>query len=321
MNYWRDIHSRQAIPPGYYAIPDVFEIIGRHMFGDAGLWTGEEVEYEDLGPEVPHPKLVFDHQSGKIVNYVLLNQHDRRACSILGIDYHRRTPLNFDEWCQARDLWMRWSGKKKALLERRHQVFWSMHRLGMSGDVGYCFINAKGAVRELDRTQWNCSFDVACDRFEHAGLNANPLYAMERPNPWNGGVGYLDHFTGELIVAPSNLQAILVKVPKIGDGRSDGNVSKRRADAFFAQAPAPAQPEAPTVLDEKPVRPVAAAKLRQWVRQQVKAGISQKKIIEMRLTAFPDNSPPSRQDVVDLDTEILSELGLPPRRKGAPKMS
>ena len=73
MNHWRDIHSRQTIPPGYLAIPDVFEILGRHMFGDAGLWTGEEVEYEDLGLEIPHPKLVFDHQSGKIVNYVLFS--------------------------------------------------------------------------------------------------------------------------------------------------------------------------------------------------------------------------------------------------------
>lgn len=233
MNHWKGIHLRQIVPPGFITIPDVFETIGQHHFG--AEWTGQEVDYVDRGPAFARPSQVFDGDSDIVKDMNLYRQSRSQVLDLLELPSNYSSLITNGEWVKATDIWRTWEGSAHLVRERRNKVFWIMYRLGMSGQIGYCYIRSDGSPSELDKSQWNCSFDVACDRFEHAALNA--IHPMHRPEPWNDGRTYFPYFTGELLVQELNVVEALPKIPKASAPKVEPDeLPKSRAARILAAA-------------------------------------------------------------------------------------
>lgn len=236
MTYWNEItFSTTIVPPGYLRIPDVFEIIGRHFFSAVGTWTGEESKFDERIVHLPPCEAVYGPDGDRIIDKRLYNFGSSIVRRVLSIPSEPQTNLTRDLWQQAVDLRLKWKGRESDLSDRQLHIFWIMYRLGMSGVPGYCYINAKGEIRELDKSMWNVTWDVACDRFEHGALNVKPEYAMTRPVPWNDGIGYVEFFAAPLLVNRNILLARIRDLPHFtpDDANGDAEASAQIVDRFF----------------------------------------------------------------------------------------
>ncbi|WP_267386181.1 hypothetical protein [Sphingomonas sp. GC_Shp_3] len=248
----------------------MFEIIGRHHLGATGGWTGEEILYEDLGPAFARPKDVFEGTSDRIKDASLYNRHVAQVLDLLGHPGALHLTITNAQWVTATDRWRRWETARSPIVQRRDAIFYIMHRLGMSPSkdkgLGYCFTLSTGDVRELDTRHWNCSFDVACDRFERAALCGKAEYKMHRPDPWRGGRDYFEHFVMPIFVDQANLAAVISHIP-VFDGDHALAVAQEPSlhvvEKFLARNAASSPPPS-AVAASKAQQPSAAAPKPRW---------------------------------------------------------
>lgn len=260
MTYWNEItFATTIVPPGYLRIPDAFEIIGRHFFSAVGTWTGEESKFDERIVHLPPCEAVYGSDGDRIIDKRLYNFGSPIVRRVLSVPSEPQTNLTRDQWQQADDLRTMWKGKESELSDRQLHIFWVMYRLGMSGNPTYCHVDSKGGIRELDKSNWNVTWDVACDRFEHGALNIKPEYAMRRPVPWNDGEGYLEFFAVPLLVKRDMLLARVRKLPvfRPDDAEGDAETSTQMVDRFFqdleaAKAGEEELPEGGGVLPQTP---------------------------------------------------------------------
>lgn len=247
MTYWNDItFSTTIVPPGYLRIPEVFEIIGQHFFSGVSTWTGDEGRFDERIAYLPPIEAVYGADGDDVVNSKLYESGEGIVRRVLALQTDSANKLTRLQWKHADGLRQKWQDHEEGLIDRQMHVFWIMYRLGMSGNLGYCHINSKGEIREVDKTAWNVTWDVACDRFEHGALNINPTYSMSRPSPWNEGRGYVEFFAVPLLVARDQLLARIRKLPLYEPEGPSGDeaASTRIVDRFFENLAAGDQEDA-----------------------------------------------------------------------------
>lgn len=233
--------------PLYATMPEVFDAVGGDMFPGEGNWTGEEVHYQDLGEEFPHPDLVLrdpmaiaeahidlnmfrsttvpeKHDrcppsglsvkecDAHIISYDLYDKFKERVCSWLGLDASEENKLTHFQWSRAYDYWIDWRDSRKNKVEKRRLVFSRMFELAQEGALPFRFVSREGDMRKMGVNEWGCPFEVAVDRFNCDGLSRDPRYLTSRPASGINDAEYYAQFHGELQVLKADLAKALNQI-------------------------------------------------------------------------------------------------------------
>ncbi|MEN2748218.1 hypothetical protein [Sphingomonas sp. T9W2] len=327
MLHWNDRSTWPFVPPGYYFLPEVFEAVGRKVFGDE--WTGQERNPRQV-EALPDPGVIYDfatyvlvdQEGDEITNWALYSKFKKRAALLVGLDPATCSFLTYAQWALAYERSLSEVSKAGEDEVRRIETFKILQRLASSGHLRFEVHNDQdGSMRPVASHIWNCRFDVVLPRFERSALSSNIAYAMAAPPQGSTSEDFWDSFTIDLFVRESILAEVLSNIYEqpFSDADAKADLTEVRANEILALAErrskqAPATPTSSTngpdgssSSQQANLKTPFTDDIRSIVREcviQRKGAVPTKKAID---TAFPGNHI-SRPRVRALHAEIWAEV-------------
>ena len=206
VNYWTEREKWPYVAPSHYFLPDVFEEVGKAIFGDE--WTGLETRDPPARPEIPSPTKVFVGDTDVVADVDLYRKFRTRAHDLLGrtTDRERNLPVSWDEWRRARDRWYEIDLRAPRFRERRATVRAVLQDGAAAGTLIFESRGVNGgSFRTIHPGHWNCERRIADVRFSRCSLTSKIEDAMKPPPAGHlERAEYLRRFNLPLFVARRN---------------------------------------------------------------------------------------------------------------------
>lgn len=266
---WDDPDSWYCPVPELRAVPEIFETLGKKIYG--AEWTGRERELckppvlpkpaevyatvetplyktsvklgrtSAIPPTAPgSPPLVED----QVADFVAYNRNAAYAAELVGAPDPRDVPVTFAQWCAAFD-----KAEHERLLwdqaaRRRKIVFTFMHRRAAAGDLVFCAFHPDTGRREtLAADVWACQFDTVRARFLRGAFSFRYPTAVPPTDP-DSLVLFNRSFDLKIYATNSCIAEILRRTTFEETSTSVQDVVGRTADALLQVANAATAPAA-----------------------------------------------------------------------------